>query len=203
MLHTDKFCEECGQQMTARLFTTEIVFYCKDCGTYTRNAVECEHEYMLVIFELDNGTRQLRNYCPYCNGRSQALKQCDYDLTNVPVKLESKYNEYKTRISDEPQKMEFIASLRKKQEQVYHAVYNQYIASEQWKQIRENVIVRDNGKCRICGKTADHVHHLTYAHFTREYPFELVSLCRECHFNEYHSEEVRKRIEELNVPKTA
>jgi 5-methylcytosine-specific restriction endonuclease McrA len=42
--------------------------------------------------------------------------------------------------------------------------------------------------CKICGDKAEQVHHLTYAHVYDEYTFELVSLCKKCHHEKYHSD---------------
>ena len=61
-----------------------------------------------------------------------------------------------------------------------------YLHSEHWRNLREQVLKRDGYRCQICGAPACDPHHLTYAHRGHEYLFELVSLCRECHIQEYH-----------------
>ena len=60
--------------------------------------------------------------------------------------------------------------------------YQDYIQSDRWRAIRLLVIGRCKGICEGCAAAGvDHVHHLTYRHFKREFLFELVGLCRACH----------------------
>jgi hypothetical protein len=204
MPHSEiKYCESCQLPMNVRKFKTCAVFYCQECGAYNRTEVECEHEYELILFELDNGSEQLRNYCPKCHGRDpKILKQKEHDLTNVRRRKESKYQAFYSGLwqSESEDITAFIEELRRKQESVMFADYNRYITSEEWYKIRSMIVNRDGGLCQICGDPADHVHHLTYAHFTREFPFELVALCRDCHHREYHSPEAKKRESELQKP---
>lgn len=204
MFHSEpKYCESCQLPMSVRKFKTCAVFYCQECGAYKRTELECEHEYELILFELDNGSEQLRNYCPKCHGRDQKiLKQNEHDLNNVRRRKESKYQKFYSGLwqSESEDITAFIEELRRKQECVMFADYNRYITSEEWYKLRSMIVNRDGGLCQICGKPADHVHHLTYAHFTREFQFELVSLCRDCHHREYHSPEAKKRESELQKP---
>lgn len=198
-------CESCASKMMAKDFKTCTVFYCQECGSYKRTELECEHEYELILFELDNGSEQLRNYCPKCHIREpKILKQKDHDLTKVRRRQESRYRTfYSSLYQNEAEKITaFIEDLRKKQEAVMFADYTRYITSEEWYKLRSVIINRDGGICQICGAPADHVHHLTYAHFTREFPFELVALCKDCHHQEYHSPEAKKRESELQKPST-
>lgn len=52
-----------------------------------------------------------------------------------------------------------------------------------WKLMREAIFQRDSYKCRRCGKEAEQVHHLSYAHRGRDhfFPEQLVSVCHKCH----------------------
>ena len=60
--------------------------------------------------------------------------------------------------------------------------YQDYLRSEQWQQLRRKVLKRDLHICQGClAQPASEVHHTTYAHARREFCFELVSLCRDCH----------------------
>jgi 5-methylcytosine-specific restriction endonuclease McrA len=61
--------------------------------------------------------------------------------------------------------------------------YSEYLKSELWNLIRQNVFKRKKRQCVICCKTASHVHHRNY---NRETILgtdirALVPLCRSCH----------------------
>ena len=59
--------------------------------------------------------------------------------------------------------------------------YDRYIHSSAWRKKADERMRLDGGICRVCGKPATEVHHLTYDNFRNEKPEELVSLCRCCH----------------------
>jgi|SRR6185437_229413 len=66
--------------------------------------------------------------------------------------------------------------------------YNRYLESPQWVTTRDKVLQRAHGVCEGClERPAIHVHHQTYAHLGREFMFELLALCEECHAR-LHSE---------------
>lgn len=71
------------------------------------------------------------------------------------------------------------------------AEYHNYLLSEQWGDIRRQVITRDNSLCRICGGGAygcdANIHHLTYRNIGNENLSDLVNLCPACHY-EIHEE---------------
>lgn len=64
--------------------------------------------------------------------------------------------------------------------------YKEQIQHPNWQKKRLEIMMRDNWKCRRCGKTniALHVHHLYYIKglLIWEYDNEgLVTLCKSCH----------------------
>ena len=62
--------------------------------------------------------------------------------------------------------------------------YRKYLQSEDWQRIRENILCRDEFKCRLCGANTNlHVHHIRGIHrfHESEYPEDLVTLCERCH----------------------
>lgn len=201
--HFEYKCESCNNPMSVRSFFTCTLYFCPECANYKRTENECTHEFILVLFQLENGSSQLRNYCPKCHHRDpKILKQKDYDLTKVQIKEEKRYQDFYSGLWKREAEIygPFIEELQRKQKAIMEQDYSRYITSEEWKKLRSLIIERDNKTCQICGSKADHVHHLTYAHFKQEYPFELVSLCAICHDKEYHSPEAKKRIESLNIP---
>lgn len=57
-----------------------------------------------------------------------------------------------------------------------------YMASREWRLIRNEVIERAGDNCQRCHlATIDNVHHLTYERLGCELPNDLLGLCRECH----------------------
>jgi hypothetical protein len=67
-------------------------------------------------------------------------------------------------------------------------LYNEYLASPEWKTKRELVLKRDSWICQGClSATAIEVHHRTYKHVGMELLYEPISLCYECHMNVEHA----------------
>lgn len=67
-----------------------------------------------------------------------------------------------------------------------HDEYLAYLESEEWAELREKILERDNYVCQGClEEEATQVHHKTYAHVFEEFAFELISLCERCHAR-YH-----------------
>jgi 5-methylcytosine-specific restriction endonuclease McrA len=60
--------------------------------------------------------------------------------------------------------------------------YNEYLATEKWRNLRQLVFQRDDGICQGCyAAPATQVHHLTYKHVCNEFLWELTSICDDCH----------------------
>ena len=88
---------------------------------------------------------------------------------------------------------EYIKNRRKK----IHAFYK----SKEWQQVREYVLMRDKYLCKLCGRPAEHVHHIK--HLSEDNvndtaislnPDNLISLCKRCHDNEHKGEHGRGRV---------
>ncbi len=60
--------------------------------------------------------------------------------------------------------------------------YEEYLSSDDWKDLKKKVIVRSKGKCEGCGdQTYLDVHHLTYERIGMELLTDLTAYCRDCH----------------------
>ena len=60
--------------------------------------------------------------------------------------------------------------------------YNEYINSDSWKLKCQEVLRRDNYKCRGCGKDKNlTTHHITYEHLFNEPLEDLITFCKSCH----------------------
>ena len=187
-------CKNCGTEARRKDFNLNSVYYC-ECGWFEVGELECDHDYILVLFELMNGSRQLRRYCKKCHQRTrQPLKQSEYDLSEIPVKSEERYKGFIDQLNKDPQRDRFVKWLQGRKQIDFRKEYTDYLDSDQWQRVRKKVLKRDNHTCQICGMEAEQVHHLTYIHFRQEFDFELVSLCRECHMKYYHPEKVKELI---------
>jgi len=177
-------------------FDTVAVYYCQECFAFRYDYDFCEHEYIPVLFEVKGGHKQIRMYCKKCYRLSvNAQKYNGYDISKLPFKKRTKYDEfYSKKFNEEKGKInDFVEDLRIKAYEFKTKPYYDYLQSSIWKEKRDSVLKRDDYKCQICGGPAENVHHLTYRNLGKEYPFELVSLCKLCHVSVYHQE----RFDEL------
>ena len=81
--------------------------------------------------------------------------------------------------------------------------------SKEWELTRDYILRRDKFLCQHCGRPAEEVHHIKHLSPSNigdvtitMNPENLVSLCRECHFNEHKGEHGRGRINDENYPYT-
>ena len=65
--------------------------------------------------------------------------------------------------------------------------YKAYLKSNAWTGKKEQVLKRDDYKCVLCCKPAEHVHHRTYDNIGKESLCDLTSLCQDCHLR-YHGD---------------
>ena len=62
--------------------------------------------------------------------------------------------------------------------------YDNYLKSKEWKEIRERIKERANGKCELCSVSIGnkgHVHHTCYDNLFEEKDEDLLYLCSACH----------------------
>ena len=67
--------------------------------------------------------------------------------------------------------------------------YSEYLKTEYWQNIKQQVLERDKYRCRLCNSNIDlHVHHRTYDYIGEEKLEELITLCGK-HHNMIHEDE--------------
>jgi len=69
----------------------------------------------------------------------------------------------------------------KVQPQSWWATQSAYYKSDEWRERRSRILHLDGYRCRLCGDSAEHVHHLQYRDDHAESDDQLVSLCASCH----------------------
>ena len=80
------------------------------------------------------------------------------------------------------------------------ASYQEYLASDLWKGIRERVLADANHTCRLCGRRATQVHHTRYNPATMRGMRlnELVPVCGRCHKDAEFEHDEKATLETAN-----
>jgi 5-methylcytosine-specific restriction endonuclease McrA len=64
--------------------------------------------------------------------------------------------------------------------------YADFLASPEWAIVRENVLLRDKGRCQICrANEATEAHHLRYDLGWNNISC-IIAVCRDCHRHVHH-----------------
>jgi hypothetical protein len=129
------------------------------------------------------GGMQIKQQCLTCGGVfGNARKQhpSDIDLPLVDQHLHERYEfDLKQRYEDMLQKH---ALKQHTKSSSFFKSYSTYLSGPEWGLKRKLVLERAGGLCEGCRTNgATEVHHLSYAHVGKEFLFELVAVCRECH----------------------
>jgi 5-methylcytosine-specific restriction endonuclease McrA len=160
------------------------IAYCLNCGKTYIEPIKCEHDYIPVGFILSNEKIQIRQYCKKCFSITpKSESHSNYDLNKLPKKSFEGYHLFYEK--ERENSLRYFDELRDKLDKTRgdyrREVYNEYLQTDHWTEIKIKVMERDLHTCQICGDKAIDVHHLTYAHRDNEFIFELVALCRKCH----------------------
>ena len=159
-----------------------------------------EHELEYRYFIGDSGRISLYAQCIQCGHRYGNGSSLKHDLVpNLKEKIKLKeINKFDTNLINEksPTYEKYFAYRSQKLEenkQVEKAYrkefYSEYMKSEKWKAIRLKVLKRDDYLCQAClDAPAQDVHHKTYENIGDELMYELISVCRDCHFNRIHKD---------------
>ncbi|NLR73370.1 hypothetical protein HGI47_21095 [Novosphingobium sp. ERN07] len=157
------------------------------------HATQCKHEHFEALkVRIADGRPQVYKCCTNCGERSgTAMSQKDREwvdsLSWLPDELIENYRSRRER-----EKHAVLLGLAREQfaeRGRFTTAYRAYLASHEWKSLREKVMRRCNRICEGCGDSpATEVHHLTYRHFMNEFLFELVGLCEACHVRWHDSD---------------
>jgi len=61
-------------------------------------------------------------------------------------------------------------------------IYNDYIHSQKWENLRQDIFARDDSHCVLCGSYRQiQCHHNTYMRLGKERLEDLTTLCASCH----------------------
>ena len=162
--------------------------YCSECGMYDISDLPCEHNFIYVRSILSDKRIQLRNFCTKCSiSPSKAVKQDGVDMDKIPIRTHVEISDHNDKIRRESMDgfSILISKLKQKQHEANKDWYAEYLNSPEWFARSEATKKRYNYTCQMCGKKATDAHHLSYDYVKREYEFDLVALCHQCH-EDYH-----------------
>lgn len=156
-------------------------------------AEECAHDKQFTGKTVNSiGGVVYRRYCKTCGrGTTSALPHRTVEGLAITVideaKRERVEEEYRDRRSEGLRTIANRAAARQQVDR--RSEYADYLDSSEWRARRRLVLERCDGICEGCRTAqADEVHHLTYQHVGREFLFELVGLCSDCH-SRWHERE--------------
>ncbi len=195
-------CHKCDSRLKVEKGQFDNHLYCVKCfshnGTYTTENGDCckKPNFIFVKQLIADGRFQLRTMCTHCfkkSSNSIPHKECP-NMDELPIFNYLDYYDIKHIRTSERDNLEIaIRDLRTKKlgiitdNNIDLDFYEKYLKSPEWKIKRKIVLIRDKNLCQscLCNEATD-VHHITYRHLGNEPLFELVSVCRECHFAIYN-----------------
>ncbi|PTE12453.1 HNH endonuclease [Mesorhizobium helmanticense] len=130
-----------------------------------------------------NGGYQVKFQCLGCGKRIGNPRKQQSDDDKFPLADKGVEERYENRRSQEQSEIYLKhARLQVEKQSSWWKTYNAYLQSEEWATKRELVLKRALGICEGCRiKKASEVHHLSYSHVGKEFLFELVAVCEDCH----------------------
>lgn len=163
------FCYKIFPNFPPCLYTLRMQRVCMDC---THDKKTITRHYAI------NGRLIYYHQCPSCgwsDTKSVSYKHVrkNYNVNNIPL-YDKKFYEKFCREENQ----------RKKKE--WWALYNEYLTTPEWHDLRIKIINRDKNLCQECfSKKANEVHHLHYRNVFKEKLEDLISVCKDCH-NKIH-----------------
>lgn len=151
----------------------------------------CEHRKAIVVKLTDVKNKfYIRLQCLECGSKLGYPHSCKdiIEKESLPFYSITYKNEMKLRIKKEQDeyKQYFIDNYPKYTGHTWREIYNEYLNSILWGDLRLKALSRDNYLCQFCNKSkAEAVHHLTYDNYNRlghSTLDEIKSICNKCHF---------------------
>lgn len=151
----------------------------------------CKHKKAIIVKLTDiKGKFYVRLQCLDCGSKLGYPYSCKdiIEKEDLPFYSIIYKNEMKLRIKQEQNEYKeyFIDNYPKYTGNTWREIYNEYLNSILWKDLRRQALIRDNYLCQFCNKSeAEAVHHLTYKNYNRlghSTLDEIKSICNKCHF---------------------
>lgn len=152
---------------------------------------QCSHDQVAFTkYTQSNGVVIVKKQCTQCGRGLGAVPKAQFDLSKLPVfdhALASAWQQKRQERGEELRSIStrFSEELERKKHEEWFCKYNQYLRTQQWHDLRQRVLERDNHLCQACLKRkATQAHHVSYELYNQlgySAAFELVSICYSCH----------------------
>jgi ribosomal protein S14 len=155
----------------------------------------CDHRgsTILTVFTASNNVSHVVRQCTRCGSNLGAVRKADVPPgTRPPAFDPSIQARWLDAIRARASELRARAAETREQERAEFSSWyrDEYLHSPEWHRKRDKVLARADGRCEGCGeRRATQVHHLTYTHVGREFLFQLVAVCRDCHEQIHASQE--------------
>ena len=181
--YEERRCKHCGKAFrfllaAARSVSVRGIYCCKRCFTEDHRVnVSCPS--CGIVFRVWRSVP--RKYCSKACARTEALQVsvscivCGKEYTVVQSRAR------KTKCCSLVCAAEYFRQTKRK---LGLAERKARCGRKEWRRIRNSVIERDGGRCRVCGSTkilAVH-HRIPWVTCRDDNPENLITLCKECHY---------------------
>lgn len=197
-------CIRCGEQnfviVSEHRFHT--IFRCISCTYLMPIRIEdcCRNPFLNVTIDNKNQERiRLHRQCQNCGGYLDRTRPLSHKQYSSKIRFEFSHINFSSWNNDRNDELRNLWESVKEDNNTSSRFgkYSTYIQSDKWKDIRSDVLERDQNLCQECKTNpAVEVHHKTYENLFNEKMEDLVSLCKDCHSN-IHKEWDRIAIENI------
>lgn len=184
-------CKYCNSPKVTKFSLYEYydVFECNSCNLWFWKSIpECcrKPQERIVVQQIDFNNFQIRIQCDNCGGCLNMKKPLNHAKYHNLIKGEFSQGDHNNWKQAKTSENEYIFETSKaiKFANSNYAKYLNHLQSSYWKNIRQQVLLRDANTCQSCKNLpAQEVHHLTYANLGKEKLEDLISFCHPCHKN--------------------
>lgn len=180
-------CGGCKHEMQFVTFQGVLnVFFCENCWVYDSVWIPCSHTNSVdvVVPFGDKGAVRVKKQCVDCgqlHGKLWGASGFD-PRKLMPLNEELQLTLQDRRRAAHNEREFWLSEFRMKRKLNWFRDHNRYLQSDEWRKIRQSVLMRDGYLCQCCKVSkATEVHHLHYQTWRRESEDDLISLCRNCH----------------------
>ena len=158
------------------------------------NWPKCEHRNLRWCWRNISGRQIYGTQCLNC-GTWAAVKQ--YKIPHQDLASCGEYDvgckeEYDRKVSEwyKAKSDERASQYQARAKNNRETELAEYYRSEKWRRFRKLRLrlneVQFSGLCEICFESpADHLHHMTYERFRKEWIYDVAVLCEDCHKNQH------------------
>ena len=184
-------CIRCGNEsfVIVNEHKFHTIFRCLSCTYLMPIRIEdcCRRPFLNVTIDNKNQMRlRLHRQCQSCGGCLDRTKPLSHKQYSSKIRFEFSYNNYSEWNEERNEELKNLWECVKEDNYTSSKFgkYSNYIQSNKWKTIRNEVLKRDKNLCQECNiNPAVEVHHKTYENLFNEKLEDLMSVCKDCHIN--------------------